>query len=127
MQSYRMLLVHLCTLLIICSVLSVPVKNPDLDQQFEEWKKKHEKFYSTPEEEAERRMIWEKSLKFVEAHNKEADQGLHTFWVGMNQFSDQKEEERSKGCYLPPLDFPEVKLPELETVDNSTSLNSTNI
>ncbi|XP_072316931.1 protein CTLA-2-beta-like [Eucyclogobius newberryi] len=88
MKCYRMLLLPLCTLLFLSSVLSLPVADTDLDLQFKEWKKTHDKVYSTPEEEAERRAIWEKTRKRVEAHNKEADQGLHSFWMGMNHFSD---------------------------------------
>uniref|UniRef100_A0AAV2L8E3 Cathepsin propeptide inhibitor domain-containing protein n=1 Tax=Knipowitschia caucasica TaxID=637954 RepID=A0AAV2L8E3_KNICA len=50
------------------------------------------------EEEAERRAIWEETRIRVNAHNKEADQGLHTNWQGLNQFSDRKPEERMKAC-----------------------------
>jgi len=34
------------------------------------------------------RNIWESNLKFVEEHNLQADLGIYTFWVGMNQFAD---------------------------------------
>lgn len=110
MKCYRML-VTVCALLLVSAALSLPVENQDkdLDSMFEEYKKTHEKVYSSPEEEAMRRGLWEEALKRVEAHNKEADQGLHTYWIGINQFSDQTEEERKKGCLLPlpPLDLEE--------------------
>uniref|UniRef100_A0A3B3ZR97 Cathepsin propeptide inhibitor domain-containing protein n=1 Tax=Periophthalmus magnuspinnatus TaxID=409849 RepID=A0A3B3ZR97_9GOBI len=82
------MLVQLCLLLFVTSVLSCPVRNVHLDAQFEEWKRKFEKVYSGPEEEAMRRALWEQSLRDVEKHNREAELGLHTFTLGINQFSD---------------------------------------
>ncbi|CAF4448805.1 unnamed protein product, partial [Adineta steineri] len=38
-------------------------------------------------------MIWEKNLKLVEEHNLRADLGLHSYRLGMNQFSDLTNEE----------------------------------
>ncbi|XP_020783231.2 protein CTLA-2-alpha-like [Boleophthalmus pectinirostris] len=64
----------------------------DLDAQWEAYKQKFGKVYD-PEEDKVRRAIWEESLKRVEAHNKEADEGKHTWWMGINQFSDKKPEE----------------------------------
>ncbi|KAI9999898.1 hypothetical protein NQD34_011741 [Periophthalmus magnuspinnatus] len=122
-----MQLVHLCTLLLISSVLSLSVADRDLDKEFEEWKKKYDKVYSTPEEEAELRAIWEETRKQVEAHNKEAEQGLHTYMQGLNQFSDLKEEE-IRGCLLPVPELtpigPIIPLLPLPIPDNSTNLNS---
>lgn len=46
------------------------------------------KVYKTPEEEARRKHIWLSNHAKVLAHNAEADQGKHTWWMGMNQFSD---------------------------------------
>ncbi|KAJ0066478.1 hypothetical protein NL108_013650 [Boleophthalmus pectinirostris] len=120
-----MLLVHLCTLLLISSALSLPVEDRDLDKEFKEWKIKHDKVYNSPAEEAERRAIWEKTLRQVEAHNKEADRGLHTYWQGLNQFSDQKEEEW-KPCLLPDIpeepmrQFPGLYIPRDIPNQNST-------
>lgn len=53
----------------------------------------HSRAYFRPEEEAIRRGIWEKNLRMVEAHNEEADMGVHSYWLGMNQFSDWTSEE----------------------------------
>ena len=36
-----------------------------------------------------RRAIWESNLKKVQEHNAKADQGLYTYWLGMNQFADK--------------------------------------
>ncbi|XP_033836323.1 protein CTLA-2-beta-like [Periophthalmus magnuspinnatus] len=69
----------------------------DLDTQWEEYKKKFGKVYDQ-EEDKVRRGLWEEALKEVEAHNKEADAGKHTWWKGINQFSDKKPDEVCCGC-----------------------------
>lgn len=35
-----------------------------------------------------RRTVWESNLKIVEEHNLQADEGVHTYWLGMNEFAD---------------------------------------
>ena len=40
------------------------------------------------DEELMRFDIWRANLKFISKHNAEADEGKHTFWVGMNKFGD---------------------------------------
>ena len=39
-------------------------------------------------EEYIRRATWEKNVRFVQKHNLEADLGMHTFRVGMNEHGD---------------------------------------
>ncbi|XP_041964476.1 protein CTLA-2-beta-like isoform X2 [Alosa sapidissima] len=75
----------------------------EIDQEFHEWKLKHNKVYSTPEEEARRKVLWLASREEVLAHNKLADQGVHTWWMGMNQFSDMDSAngEVPCGCMAP--------------------------
>jgi cathepsin L len=34
------------------------------------------------------RDIWESNLKIVEEHNIQADLGVHTYWLGMNEYAD---------------------------------------
>jgi hypothetical protein len=41
-------------------------------------------------------MRWEKNLKYIEKHNKEADAGKHTFWLAMNKYGDMTNEEFRK-------------------------------
>ncbi|KAL2099335.1 hypothetical protein ACEWY4_005815 [Coilia grayii] len=63
------------------------------DLEFHAWKLKFGKVYSTPEEEAWRKDIWLSTRHRVLAHNILADQGIKTYHMGMNQFSDMDEEE----------------------------------
>ncbi len=45
-------------------------------------------FYGGQDEESIRRVIWEKNMLFIEAHNKEYELGIHTYNLGMNHFGD---------------------------------------
>ncbi|WAR29891.1 CATL1-like protein, partial [Mya arenaria] len=40
-----------------------------------------------------KRMVWEDNLDYVQSHNLEADRGMHTFWLGMNEYADMGIEE----------------------------------
>jgi len=51
------------------------------------WKQTYNKQYDLGEEEV-RRWVWESNLKKVQQHNLEADLGIHTFTLGMNEFAD---------------------------------------
>lgn len=42
--------------------------------------------------------LFKKKHEFIENHNKEYNEGKHTFTVGHNQFSDMTEDELSKCC-----------------------------
>jgi len=44
-------------------------------------------------EEVIRRGIWESNIEYIEKHNAEADQGMHTYWMGENQFTDMTNAE----------------------------------
>ncbi|KAK7886941.1 hypothetical protein WMY93_026562 [Mugilogobius chulae] len=70
----------------------------DLATQWEEYKKKFDKKYD-PEEDKIRRGLWEANLKYVEIHNREYEEGIHTYTIGINQFSDMKPNEMCCGCH----------------------------
>uniref|UniRef100_A0A1A7WES0 Cystein proteinase inhibitor protein salarin n=1 Tax=Iconisemion striatum TaxID=60296 RepID=A0A1A7WES0_9TELE len=64
-----------------------------LDAQWEQWKMTHSKEYNGLDEEGIRRAIWEKNMRMVEAHNQEAELGMHSYELGMNRLGDMTSEE----------------------------------
>lgn len=72
-------------------------RDPSLDAEWEEWKKKFEKTYS-PDEEGHRRALWEENKKIIEKHNAEYEQGKTSYTMGLNQFSDMTNEEFRTSC-----------------------------
>ena len=40
-----------------------------------------------------RRSVWENNLAFIEQHNADAANGIHTFTVGMNEYGDLTTDE----------------------------------
>lgn len=81
--------------LLILGVGLYLVTGRDEDQDFlwNSYKKTHNKEYRTEHEERMRRAIWDENRKHIEEHNREADLGKFTYWLGINQFSDQTFEE----------------------------------
>jgi len=61
-----------------------------------DFKAAHSKQYETPAEELYRRMVWEQNLAYIEQHNKEAEQGMHTYILGTNKYADLNAEEWSQ-------------------------------
>jgi len=61
--------------------------NLRLNQHWENFKRVHNKQYNGLEE-VTRRRIFNKNVRFVAHHNIEADLGLHSFRLGVNQFAD---------------------------------------
>jgi len=72
---------------VLLSVASSYAKPPS-DLQWFEFKKRHDKSYVSLVEETFRRQIWAEEMEMVEEHNKEAEEGLHTYTLGENEFSD---------------------------------------
>jgi len=56
--------------------------------EWESFKREHGKKYSSSVEELQRYQIWKSNLDYVTQHNTDADNGKHTFWLGMNKFAD---------------------------------------
>ncbi|XP_074119525.1 cathepsin S [Sminthopsis crassicaudata] len=67
--------------------------DPMLDNHWELWKKTYGKQYEEQNQEATRRLIWEKNLKYVTLHNLEHSMGLHSYDLSMNHLSDMTSEE----------------------------------
>ena len=57
------------------------------------FKQTFSKKYNSPEEEANRQRIWQANSAYIQRHNDEADLGLHTFRLGMNQYGDLELQE----------------------------------
>ncbi|CAK8689935.1 unnamed protein product [Clavelina lepadiformis] len=66
--------------------------NVFFQQEWENWKSFYEKTY-TIEEEEKRQYIWQQNLIYITKHNLEADQGLHTYRLGANNFADLDNDE----------------------------------
>lgn len=63
-----------------------------LEKEWEEFKQIHNKVYSK-QEENRRRLIWLKNIDKITEHNMEADNGHHSYRLGMNEFGDMTSEE----------------------------------
>ncbi|XP_065402467.1 cathepsin S isoform X1 [Macaca fascicularis] len=83
----------LCVLLVCSSAVAQLHKDPTLDHHWHLWKKTYGKQYKEKNEEAVRRLIWEKNLKFVMLHNLEHSMGMHSYDLGMNHLGDMTSEE----------------------------------
>nr|XP_048303514.1 cathepsin Q-like isoform X1 [Myodes glareolus] len=80
---------------------SASALDPSLDAEWEEWKILYEKSYSL-EEEALRRIVWEKNMKIIKNHNGENGLGKNGYTMEMNAFGDMTDEEFKKMM----VDFP---------------------
>ncbi|XP_062253983.1 procathepsin L-like [Platichthys flesus] len=86
-------------LLVVAAALAVASCANDsmVDPEFQAWKLKFERSYSSPSEEAERMQIWLRKREAVLEHNAMADQGNASYRLGMTKFADMKPEEFSSG------------------------------
>jgi len=76
-------------LLLLVLISTAAFAKPSLvDQQWAEFKERHSKSYASLTEENERREIWKEEMEMVDKHNMEAEEGLHTYTLGENEFSD---------------------------------------
>ncbi|GLD53250.1 cathepsin L1-like protein [Lates japonicus] len=82
-----MLLCVSVMLLVVASDLGLCLDEADLDTQWEQWKTTYGKEYDDNEEEY-RKNIWKKNMRMIEVHNQEAEQGKHSYKLGMNQLGD---------------------------------------
>jgi len=78
---------------LLSTLLSVTMAmTPELTDLWQSYKTSHGKVYSDYME-LLRREIWESNLAYIQRHNLEADRGLHSFWMGENQFTDMTNQE----------------------------------
>ncbi|XP_018534225.2 procathepsin L [Lates calcarifer] len=74
-------------LLVVASDLGLCLDEDDLDTQWEQWKTTYGKEYDDYEE-VYRNNNWKKNMRMIEVHNQEAEQGKHSYKLGMNQLGD---------------------------------------
>merc|ERR1719260_428271 len=61
--------------------------------EFNSFKLRFSKNYVNEKENAHRLNVFANNLQVINNHNNEADEGKHTFRMGVNQFTDLTEEE----------------------------------
>lgn len=64
-----------------------------LNDDWLHFKSEHHKAYKEQQVDAFRNKIWMGNLALIEKHNREAEQGKHTYTLGMNKFGDWTTEE----------------------------------
>lgn len=60
---------------------------------YEGWLAKHGRAYNALGEKERRFEIFKDNVRFIDAHNAEADAGHHSFRLGLNRFADMTNEE----------------------------------
>ncbi|KAG5265989.1 hypothetical protein AALO_G00248600 [Alosa alosa] len=91
----KLLIIAAASLAVVsCASLSLE------DLEFQAWKLKFEKSYNSFEEEVQRKLVWLSTRRRVLAHNILADQGIKTYHMGMNQFSDMNNQEYNQAILL---------------------------
>ncbi|XP_021518113.1 cathepsin 7-like [Meriones unguiculatus] len=71
---------------------AAPSHDYTLDAEWEQWKRSYEKIYS-PEEEKQRRAVWEENVKMVKLHSGVNGLWMNNVTVEMNGFGDRTGEE----------------------------------
>jgi cathepsin L len=89
LKKMKFIILALAALVACASAASV--FDTTLDTHWANYKIAHGKYYGN--EETLRRLIWEANMRFVNEHNAEFENGLHTFKVAMNKFGDMTSEE----------------------------------
>nr|QOV03094.1 cathepsin L5 [Mahanarva fimbriolata] len=82
-----------CSLLVCLGVGSLPVPEEVLLEEWETFKLEYNKHYATKEEEEKRMKIFANNKLKIAKHNALYYDGLVTFMIGLNNFSDMLQEE----------------------------------
>ncbi|XP_048242137.1 procathepsin L-like [Haliotis rufescens] len=77
----------------VVALLAAVAVAVDLNREWAIFKTSYNKNYLTEENDVVRRMIWENNVKYIQTHNLEADRGLHTYRLGVNEYADLTTEE----------------------------------
>lgn len=79
-------------LVVACSTLVASLNFED-DLEWHDYKSKYGKSYETTEKEETRYKIWKTHSELVEKHNKQADEGIFSFWLAVNEYADMSNRE----------------------------------
>uniref|UniRef100_A0A3B4US20 Cathepsin L1-like n=1 Tax=Seriola dumerili TaxID=41447 RepID=A0A3B4US20_SERDU len=85
---FRMLLCA-CVILLVASDLGFCLDEADLDAQWEQWKNIYEFEYDDDDVEEYWKENWKENMRTIEVHNQEAEQGKHSYKLGMNHLGDK--------------------------------------
>jgi len=95
--SMRALLGLIAGLAIVTTAIRAHLHHdPDLDDDWKNFKKHHGKKYKNKEEESHRRHIFEEHVEHIQQHNLHADFGKHHHRMGVTKFADWTREEFKK-------------------------------
>merc|ERR1712179_510772 len=64
-----------------------------VEKDFGAFKKQYNKKYQTIPEDIYRQEVFEENVDYINQHNLEAEQGLHTFTLGLNEYADLSTKE----------------------------------
>jgi len=78
---------------LVACISAASIFDAQLDSHWENFKIVHSKKYESNHDETLRRLTWEANLRYVNQHNAEAENGVHTFTLKMNRFGDMTKEE----------------------------------
>jgi len=109
----------LCIVLLCIAVASAArVKGTFESIDFEGFKGKYNKVYSG-EEDTLRYNTYLEAVNYINQHNAEYDHGLHSYYLGVNKYTDMTNEERNnRNGYIPHARDPAtpVRVPDYENV-----------
>jgi len=105
-HGYRRMRVLLVAALVCVAVANASerVKGSFERYDWAAYKEKWNKSYLTKAEDDKRRMLYLDNLMMVNVHNREYDQGKHTYWMAVNPLADMTEDEiiaQKTGVKLP--------------------------
>ncbi|XP_054154742.1 uncharacterized protein LOC128953285 [Oppia nitens] len=98
-----------------CSGLSTGISKREFDNQWEQFKQQYRSDingYQSQDEEQYRRSVFEDNYRKIVGHNLEAAQGVHTYTMGVNGFSDMTSAEflNKYTSHLEPIDVQQLPM-----------------
>ncbi|XP_054156575.1 uncharacterized protein LOC128954977 [Oppia nitens] len=106
--------------ILVVAVTAIPLTNNEIEREWQSFKdqfRSNKALYVNEAEETYRRSVFKANYQQIVKHNEEADNGQHTYWLGVNQFSDltDKEFEQMMLSPMTPLDRSNIKIQEIKS------------